>query len=173
MQCKEYVHVHAFKKKIFFTCFTLFSKADVRSTFDIRQKVQLYLKSSVQNLLRQRYMQKQDLRKQHGITDAENALLHLPMNLHRHAYHSVFISARGTPLEVLHTLLLGPYKYLLWATMAKLSKKKNNALSCLLFCLHFHHLASPVESQETLQSISSLLLVGILSMFNGTYPVVQ
>ena len=95
-----------------------------------------------------------------GITDV---LLHLPMNLHRYGYHSVYyilISARGTPLEVLHTLLLGPYKYLLRATMAKLSK--NNTLSCLLFCLHFHHLASPVESLETLQSITSLLLVGIL-----------
>ena len=82
----------------------------------------------------------------------------------RYGYHLVYyilISARGTPLEVLHTLLLGPYKYILRATMAKLSKK-NNALSCLFFCLHFHHLASPVESQETLQSITSLLLVGIL-----------
>ena len=74
-------------------------------------------------------------------------------------YIYILISARGTPLEVLHTLLLGPYKYLLRATMAVV---KNNALSCLLFCLHFHHLASPVESQETLQCITSFLLVGIL-----------
>ena len=36
-------------------------------------------------------IQKQDLRKQHGITDVENALLHLPMNLHRYAYHSVYL----------------------------------------------------------------------------------
>ena len=43
------------------------------------------------------------------------------------------ISARGTPLEVLHTLLLGPYKYLLRATMAKLSKNKQRTqLSALL-----------------------------------------
>ena len=72
------------------------------------------------------------MRKQHGITDV---LLHLPMNLHRYGYHSVYyilISARGTPLEVLHTLLLGPYKYLLRATMAKLSKKQCTQLSALL-----------------------------------------
>ena len=35
-------------------------------------------------------IQKQDLRKQHGITDVENVLHHLPMNLHRYAYHSVY-----------------------------------------------------------------------------------
>ncbi|KAL5457254.1 hypothetical protein EMCRGX_G034501 [Ephydatia muelleri] len=40
-------------------------------------------------------------------------------------------TAWGTPLEVLHTLLLGPYKYLLRATMAKLQKQRTQ-LSALL-----------------------------------------
>ena len=55
------------------------------------------------------------------------------MNLHGYGYiYILLISARGTPLEVLHTLLLGPYKYLLRATMAKLSKKQRTQLSALL-----------------------------------------
>ena len=56
------------------------------------------------------------------------------MNLHSMhiiQYIYILISARGTPLQVLHTLLLGPYKYLLRATMAKLQKQRTQ-LSALL-----------------------------------------
>ena len=102
MQCKEFVHVHA----LFLTCFTLLSKADVRSTFDIvcssRQKSTTL--SQIQRIKSAwKKIQKQDLQKQHGITDVENALLHLPMNLHRYAYHSVYLySSYFCMLGVLH-----------------------------------------------------------------------
>lgn len=58
------------------------------------------------------------LRTQYGVKETPNALLELPLDLHRYMYtllchlfeHTVCGIHRNTPVETLHTVLLGPYK---------------------------------------------------------------
>ena len=47
-------------------------------------------------------------------------------------FYYVSISFSSTPVEVLHTLLLGPYKYLLRALMSRLSSaQRMEVLACI------------------------------------------
>ena len=89
MQCKEDVHVHVFFSHVLH-CFPMLMLPSILFVA-VCNKVQLYLMQSQHIKSSRTKRQKEDLWKQHGITDVENALLHLLMNLHRYAYHSVYI----------------------------------------------------------------------------------
>ena len=90
MQCKKYVHAHAFFSHVLHCFLRLMLGLPSILFVAVDRKVQLL--SQIQRIKSARKkIQKQDLQKQHGITDVENALLHLPMNLHRYAYHSVYL----------------------------------------------------------------------------------
>ena len=56
-----------------------------------------------------------------------------------HTYYHIIIdiAVRSTPFEVLHTVLLGPYKYLLKATIRRLSTEEKNELLARLRGLNY------------------------------------
>ena len=67
-----------------------------------------------------------------GIFNSYNFYCILVMFMHSVIY-VIYIEYRSTPVETLHTLLLGPYKYLLHTFMCHLTvKQKNQLQACLL-----------------------------------------
>ena len=49
----------------------------------------------------------------------------------------VLYSIRSTPVETLHTILLGPYKYLLKSTIPKLSTRQKEEVLARIRAFHF------------------------------------
>ena len=83
-------------------------------------------------------------RAKHGISDVPNPFLDLPLDLHKYAFFIVtllvlcgFILCRSTPVELLHTLLLGPYKYLLRCLMKRLSAKEKEEIRSIVSSFNF------------------------------------
>lgn len=102
-------------------------------------------------------LEKAALRTQYGVKDIPNALLELPIDLHKYIRNSVYIhvvivivmyfssrmivilciSYRSTPVETLHTVLLGPYKYLLHSLMGHLTSAQKEDLQARLSSFDF------------------------------------
>ncbi len=87
-----------------------------------------------------RQQTKERLRTAYGIRENSNPMLSLPLDLYRyenvliflkliifHCFASLLFFSRSAPIECLHTILLGPYKYLLKKLFPyyHISKKKN------------------------------------------------
>ncbi|KAL5499990.1 hypothetical protein EMCRGX_G011474 [Ephydatia muelleri] len=70
--------------------------------------------------------EKKHVRNLYGITEVENALLQLDVDLHR-----------CTPLEALHVFLLGIYKYFLRDFMGCLSKREKNEIAGRIAAFNF------------------------------------
>eukprot|EP00731_Ephydatia_muelleri_P011328 Em0006g222a len=70
--------------------------------------------------------EKKHVRNLYGITEVENALLQLDVDLHR-----------CTPLEALHVFLLGIYKYFLRDFMGRLSKREKNEIAGRIAAFNF------------------------------------
>ena len=68
-----------------------------------------------------------------------------------HYYNKLFaisfllLSCRSTPIETLHTILLGPYKYLLRSIMGRLSTIKKNEIQARVMSLDFSGLSTKLS----------------------------
>ena len=97
---------------------------------------------------------KASLRVKYGIGESENALFSLSVDLYRcHKFTRRFVyfsyccflcSARSTPVEVLHTMLLGPYKYLLKEFMKRMSTDQKKELLAKLETFNYSGIDSKI-----------------------------
>ena len=86
------------------------------------------------------------LKTKYGIKDTANPLLELPLDLHWYGLineklqdlvkQSIFIHS-STPIETLHTILLGPYKYLLRSLMGRLNTAQKAELEARIESFDF------------------------------------
>lgn len=82
--------------------------------------------------------EKSILRTQCGISNSPNPLLSLPLDLHRlfnqcnELKNTSYCMCRSTPVETLHSILLGPYKYLLNSLMGRLSTTQKDEIQARL-----------------------------------------
>ena len=84
----------------------------------------------------------------YGLRFTTNPLLDLDIDLHRyilyrgyfnHAVETItlLVSCRSTPFEALHTVLLGPYKYLLRQLMLRLTSKQRSEVQAVVSAFNF------------------------------------
>ena len=78
-----------------------------------------------------------EARKKCGLKESTNYLLSLPCDLYRLVNYSMLTNKnksctciRSTPVETLHTILLGPCKHLLHTLMSSLSAEDKKKTSC-------------------------------------------
>ena len=88
------------------------------------------------------------LKTEYGVKVTPNAMLELPIDLHKYVgischvllkslHYCTFILCRSTPVETLHTILLGPYKYLLRSLIGRLTTAHKEKIQARLSSFDF------------------------------------
>lgn len=70
------------------------------------------------------------------------------------AYYCIVLHFRSTPVEVLHTVLLGPYKYLTGKVMAKLSAAQKCEVLARIASVNYSGIEERISSNVTRYSQS-------------------
>lgn len=97
--------------------------------------------------------EKSHLKTKYGITTTDNPLLQLPIDLHRYIpfcdfwFSYLYFHNRSTPVETLHTLLLGPYKYFLRKLVPRLSSAHKKEICAILTTFNFSGMKQKLDAK--------------------------